>query len=179
MAKKYKPRDLDASKNPFLSNMVVRVNMLEKEIVFNDASEAEIVDNTVLSFRGDGKKDIKRIVVELESQVSLQLSYLGNDNREVFYKMSGGARTMFIYIACNIAKNKTFFHLDRNEYMKMFDIKSQTTFITYKSELVDLGVISPSGKANWVWVNPVYIFNGVRSSFFRDLCKIENVIKTK
>jgi hypothetical protein len=174
---KYKPRDLDASKNPFLSNMIVRVNLLEKEVVFHDLDGMVKDDEVVVGFVNDSKRDVKRMVVELESQVSLQLSYLGKDNRELLCKMK--ARTMFLYIACNIGKNKTFFYLDRNEYMKMFDIKSQTTFITHRNELIDLGVISLSGKPNWVWVNPVYIFNGIRSSFFKDLCKFENVIKTK
>jgi hypothetical protein len=177
--KKNKPRDLDQNNNPFQNGMRVRVKILHNTEVFHNLSDTEIDDNTVVGLSHDNMSRTKKIVVELEKSVNLQLTYDGEDRSHVYQNLSGGAKEMLIEISTNIGKNKTIYYLDRVGYMSKYGIKSQTTFISHRNELIDAGFISLSPKTNWLWVNPMYIFNGIRSQFFKEYCKVEDVIKLK
>lgn len=176
---KSKPKDMSENGNPFLSGYTVPIKIVEKVVVLDDVSQAEIDSGTVVGFRGDSVSNTKRIIIELEEQVSLQLTYMGEDKRDTFEMLSNGAKDMFLYISFNIGKNKTLYYLDRVYYMDRYGIKSHTTFIAHRNDLIEAGIISLSFKTNWIWINPRYIFNGIRSQFFKEYCKVEDVIKLK
>lgn len=177
--RKNKPRDISQDSNPFYNGMRIPIKLLEKVEVFDDLSQTEIYKDAIVSFRGDSVSKTKRIVVEKEKSVSLQLSYCGVDRTDVFENLCSGAKDMFVHIAVNIGRNKTLFYLDRISYMSRYGIKSQTTFISHRNDLISSGIISLSTKTNWLWVNPMYIFNGIRSQFFKEYCYVEDTIKLK
>ena len=176
---KSKPKDMSENGNPFLSGYTIPIKILERLVVLDDLSQTEIDSGTIVGFRGDSVSNTKRIIVELEQQVSLQLTYAGNDRRDDFEMLSNGAKDMLFYIALNIGKNKTLYYLDRVYYMDKYGIKSHTTFIAHRNDLIEAGFISLSFKTNWIWINPRYIFNGIRSQFFKEYCQVEDVIKLK
>lgn len=172
MVKKYKPRDLDETQNPFLQELKIGVIDRFEVSVLSDVSKIEQDESSgiITGLGGRTLSESTRYQSEVDRFVVEYSSYGDLDLDEVRDKLSGGALKMYSYIKTCLRKNKTLVHIDRIRYMDKYGISSPTTFASHRDELVMANIITPSASSfqGWYWVNPVFVFNGSRMIAFKD-----------
>lgn len=88
---------------------------------------------------------------------------------------------MYDYVKQKLVKNRTSVHIDSNEYMSRYSIKSYSTFVAHRKELVESKIIAPSSShfQGWYWVNPAFVYYGTRMIAFKDKSVVKVVVNSK
>jgi hypothetical protein len=97
--------------------------------------------------------------VELDSYLIEYSKYKGISTLNIKASLSETARLLYDYIKHTIKNSKNLFCIDKNEFMKLARVKSQTTFITAKKELIKSEILIPTNKSfyGWFYVNEGFI----------------------
>lgn len=167
MTKRYKPREINNEDNPFIDSLVISAVKVDKETNFDELHKAGIIDDTIVNLLGGGFITKKSIVKETDRQATLYFSNNKNSTVHAFNKISSGALRMFIWITQQMRPNRTYVFFNREVFMSEFEMKSQTTFISQKKELIYAKLIAENAAfGGWIWINPAYAYYGDRQYEF-------------
>lgn len=158
------PDSLKGAKSPFLENLVIPMYLhtdVEETIKVGDI---KVSNNTVTSLGNAVSKTTKYYPREKDRNIHLYHENNGEDLRPVFAALSKEGRMMLDYIMLYcLRRDKLLFYIETQDFMDKYMVKSRTTVWNSKKDLINMGFIAPTSCQNWYWVNPKFIFKGLRS----------------
>lgn len=98
-----------------------------------------------------------------EQQQSVKIYYC-TKCKNLIASMSDKAQRLYLHVLYHLEKKVDYFQLNKEDYMRKNNIKSNTTFLAAVEELVTFGVIGLTGYKSVFWVNPILFFPGDRVS---------------
>ena len=89
-----------------------------------------------------------------EQQQSTKLYYCPGCISMV-YNLSDKAQRLFLYLLYHLQRKKDFMQINKDDYMKKNNVKSNTTYLAAVEELLRYGFISNTMYKTVYWINPI------------------------
>ena len=106
--------------------------------------------------------------VEAETQQNTKIYRNHSNNVEILCnQLSPSALRIFVYITLKLGNNSDVIRMTHKELLSTLSFKSQTTITKALTELKDSRIIASKARSVY-WINPLFIFNGNRKSFYKD-----------
>jgi hypothetical protein len=144
------------SKNPFLQSGKLKMIITQQSLKVIDSQEISSIKGSFVTQQKFEDDPFTKV-------------YNSKQFNNVFKMTTDTACKMFIFIVYNLPKNQDLIILDSTEVMEFVGIKSLATYYKYIQELIDNAVIARKTHSEY-WVNPFFIFNGNRLSFYEEHC---------
>lgn len=113
------------------------------------------------SFSKDGEGDWLPTGYNVEQAVVTKF-YHSTDNRLVVSALSGGAKSLLLWLMYEIASGKDYVWVNKQRYMKENGISSLNTYKDAIKQLAASLIITPTVYADVYWINPRVFFSGSR-----------------
>lgn len=146
--------------NPFLWSFKLRVIKIKHSRNMVDAKHVNENEGIITEFT---KEDVNYMIEEQRKTSLYRLPFIDN---VIFTELDGNGRSLLLYIAYHIQKDKDYINLKTETVCKAMNI-SRPTLIKAIHQLIDLGAISKRASRSEYWVNPQFIFNGNRIRFIQ------------
>ena len=84
------------------------------------------------------------------------------------YNLSDKAQRLFLYILYNLERKKDYIQINREDYMKKNNVKSNTTYLAALEELIRYSFIGNTMYKTVYWTNPFLFSSSDRLSMYPD-----------
>lgn len=71
------------------------------------------------------------------------------------YNLSDRAQRLFLYVLYHLERKKDFMQINKDDYMRKNNVKSNTTYLAALEELIRYGFISTTIYKTVFWINPI------------------------
>lgn len=89
--------------------------------------------------------------------------FITNQTVQTIFNLSSKAKDLYLYILYTIDNNAEEIYINREEYMKISNIKSTTTYLEAVADLDNANIIKTIRKKKDLFhINPYFFFNGNR-----------------
>lgn len=78
------------------------------------------------------------------------------------YNLSDKAQRLFLYILYHLRRKKDYMQINKDDYMRKNNIKSNTTYLAAVEELITYGFIGNTMYKTVYWINPILFSSGDR-----------------
>lgn len=100
--------------------------------------------------------------------------YTKSENRLLISKLSGGAKSLMLFVAYSLDSGKDWLEIKHKRFMHENGIKSLNTYKAALSELIKENILAYTTIKGYYWTNPRYFFIGSRLKKYK-----ENVVEYK
>ena len=152
-------QDKNQPTNPFIESMILELVKVNQQ-VYNHKADYEGLDRIEV---------LNHFTVEKQEHTKL---YHTPYDDKLLFSTSYKTRDLLLYILLNIKKNTDYIDLVQTKVCNKTNL-SRNSFYSAVKELTVLNIICKK-QIRQYWVNPKYIFNGNRKTFFQEK-KPENI----
>lgn len=88
--------------------------------------------------------------------------------KAMIYNLSDKAQRLYIYLLYNLERKKDYVQINKDDYMKKNNVKSNTTYLAAVEELIRYGFIGNTMYKTVYWTNPFLFSSSHRLSMYPD-----------
>jgi len=150
-----KEKELCLGINPLIgSDFKVVIHILKKGELINKKT-GEV-------FNGD---------IKLEKQEYIKFFNLP-EHRKLVAGLSGTAKSLLFFIAYSMESGRDWLKINRKRFMDENGIKSENTYRSALSELMQVNIVYVTANPKYHWINPRLFFTGSRITKYEDRLEI-------
>lgn len=165
---KHRPKNIE--NNPFLEGFKFDVFYYGKNLKYVNPDNIKVDGGVITQIAKDNLEVKTFLAIDKDKYVNLFFSNGTDKLDSVILKLPSSSLQLLVYVMSKLREDDTIVEINVSEYMESTNIKSRTTFHNAKKQLILSGIIAPSSchLQGWFWVNPKYIYRGLRTKGLKE-----------